>query len=158
MNGVAMDRKFVLAFRLLMGWTFLYAGAWQVLTPGFSAASFLEHTKTFHELYAPLTSPTMAPMLTFLVKWGHLLIGLSLVSGLLVRISGVFGVALLLTYWTAHMDFPYIESHVNLIIDYHIVYATLTVWLVVANAGRVWGLDGWLADHRWSHSRAVAAE
>jgi thiosulfate dehydrogenase (quinone) large subunit len=68
MNGVAMDRKFVLAFRLLMGWTFLYAGAWQVLTPGFSAASFLEHTKTFHELYAPLTSPTMAPMLTFLVK------------------------------------------------------------------------------------------
>jgi len=40
----------------------------------------------------------MAPMLTFLVKWGHLLIGLSLVSGLLVRLSGVFGVALLLIY------------------------------------------------------------
>ena len=64
---------------------------------------------------------------------------LSLVSGLLVRVSGVFGVALLLTYWTAHMDFPYIESHVNLIIDYHIVYATLTTWLVVVNAGHVWG-------------------
>ena len=31
MNGVMMDRKFVLAFRLLMGWTFLYAGMWQVL-------------------------------------------------------------------------------------------------------------------------------
>ena len=158
MNGVTMDRKFVLAFRLLMGWTFLYAGAWQVLTPGFSAAGFLEHTQTFHTLYAPLTSPTIAPVLTFLVKWGHLLIGLSLVSGLLVRVSGVFGVALLLTYWTAHMNFPYIESHVNLIIDYHIVYATLTVWLVVANAGRVWGLDGWLADRRLLHGHAVAAE
>ena len=24
------------------------------------------------------------------------------------------------------MNFPYIETHVNLIIDYHIVYATLT--------------------------------
>jgi hypothetical protein len=45
------------------------------------------------------------------------------------------------------MDFPYIESHVNLIIDYHIVYAVLTAWLVVADAGRVWGLDGWLAEH-----------
>ena len=78
------------------------------------------------------------------MSWGHLLIGLSLVSGLLVRVSGVFGVALLLTYWTAHMDFPYIESRVNLIIDYHIVYATLTTWLVVANAGHVWGLR-WLA-------------
>jgi len=79
MIGVMMDKKFVLAFRLLMGWTFLYAGAWQVLSPDFSAASFLAHTKTFHDLYAPLTSPTIAPTLTFLVSWGHLLIGLSLV-------------------------------------------------------------------------------
>jgi thiosulfate dehydrogenase [quinone] large subunit len=156
MNGVMMDRKFVLAFRLLMGWTFLYAGAWQVLSSDFSAASFLAHTKTFHDVYAPLTSPAIAPMLTFLVSWGHLLIGLSLVSGLLVRVSGVFGVALLLTYWTAHMDFPYIESHVNLIIDYHIVYATLTAWLVVVNAGRIWGLDGWLAHRHLLPGRAEA--
>ena len=148
MNSVPMDRKFLLVFRLLMGWTFLYAGAWQVLSPTFSAADFLAHTKTFHDLYAPLTSPDIAPVLTFFVKWGHLLIGLSLVSGLLVRVSGVFGVALLLTYWTAHMDFPYIESHVNLIVDYHIVYATITIWLVAANAGHVFGLDGWLAQRR----------
>ena len=114
MNGVMMDRRLVLAFRLMMGWTFLYAGAWQVLSHDFSVASFLAHTKTFHDIYAPLTSPTIAPVLTFLVSWGHLLIGLSLISGLLVRVSGVFGVALLLTYWTAHMDFPYIESSVNL--------------------------------------------
>ena len=147
MNAVTIDKRFVLAFRLLMGWTFLYAGAWQVLSPDFSAAAFLAHTKTFHNIYAPLTSPAIAPALTFLVSWGHLLIGLSLVSGLLVRVSGVFGVALLLASWTAHMDFPYIESHVP-IIDYHIVYATLTLWLVVANAGRVYGLDGWIAEHR----------
>jgi thiosulfate dehydrogenase [quinone] large subunit len=156
MNGVIMDKKVVLAFRLLMGWTFLYAGAWQVLSPDFSAATFLAHTKTFHDVYAPLTAPSIAPILTFLVSWGHLLIGLSLVSGLLVRVSGVFGVALLLIYWTAHMDFPYIESHVNLIVDYHIVYAALTAWLVAANAGRVFGLDGWLAAHRPAHG-AVAA-
>jgi thiosulfate dehydrogenase [quinone] large subunit len=156
MNGVMMDRKFVIAFRLLMGWTFLYAGTWQVLSSDFSAATFLAHTKTFHDLYAPLTSPAIAPILTFLVSWGHLLIGLSLVSGLLVRVSGIFGVALLLTYWTAHMDFPYIESHVNLIIDYHIVYATLTTWLVVVNAGHVCGLDGWLADRRMLQGRAAA--
>jgi hypothetical protein len=34
-----------------------------------------------------------------------------------------------------------------MILDYHIVYATLTGWLVALNAGRVWGLDGWLANH-----------
>ena len=157
MNGITMDRRVVLAFRLLMGWTFLYAGAWQVLTPSFSAAAFLSHTKTFHDIYAPLTDPAIAPILTFFVKWGHLLIGLSLVSGLLVRVSGVFGVALLLTYWTAHMDFPYIESHVNLIVDYHIVYAALTAWLVAANAGRVYGLDGWLAARRTPHGMPATA-
>jgi thiosulfate dehydrogenase [quinone] large subunit len=146
MNGVMIDKRLVLAFRLMMGWTFLYAGAWQVLSPDFSVAGFLAHTKTFHDAYAPLTSPAIAPIMTFLVSWGHLLIGLSLVSGLLVRVGGVFGVALLLTYWTAHMDFPYIESHVNFLLDYHIVYATLTGWLVAANAGHVWGLDGWLAN------------
>ena len=147
MHDTTIDRRMVLVFRLLMGWTFLYAGSWQVLSHDFTVASFLSHTKTFHDIYAPLTAPAIAPVLTFFVKWGHLLIGLSLVSGLLVRVSGVFGVALLLTYWTAHMDFPYIESHVNLVIDYHIVYATLTAWLVAMNAGRVWGLDGWLAEH-----------
>ncbi len=147
MTGITMDRRLVLVFRLMMGWTFLYAGSWQILSNDFTVASFLAHTKTFHDVYAPLTSPGIAPILTFLVSWGHLLIGLSLVSGLLVRVSGVFGVALLLTYWTAHMDFPYIESPVNFVLDYHIVYATLTGWLVAVNAGKVWGLDGWVANH-----------
>jgi thiosulfate dehydrogenase (quinone) large subunit len=156
MQGITMDRRLVLVFRLLMGWTFLYAGASQVLSPDFTVTAFLSHTVTFHAVYAPLTSPAIAPVLTFLVEWGHLLIGLSLVSGLLVRVSGVFGVALLLTYWTAHMDFPYIESHVNLLIDYHIVYAMLTGWLVAVNAGQVFGVDGWLADHRHGGHSATA--
>ena len=88
MNGVTIDKRFVLAFRLLMGWTFLYAGAWQGPSPDFFAASFLVHTKTFHDVYAPLTSPAIAPALTFLVSWGHLLIGLSLVSGYLCASAG----------------------------------------------------------------------
>jgi thiosulfate dehydrogenase [quinone] large subunit len=144
----------VLVFRLLMGWIFLYAGGWQILSSTFSASEFLEHTKTFHNLYEPLTAPSIAPVLTFAVKWGHLLIGLSLISGLLVRVSGIFGVALMLTYWTAHMDFPYIESPVNMIIDYHIVYAVLIGWLVAANAGLVYGLDGWVARFRARQFRA----
>ena len=146
MDKFTVDRRVVLVFRLLMGWVFLYAGFSQVFLLNFSTAEFLEHTKTFHTLYAPLTSPAITPVLTFLVSYGHLLIGLSLISGLLVRVSAPFGVVLMLTYWTAHMDFPYIESHVNLLIDYHIVYAALIAWLVVANAGHAFGLDGWVAQ------------
>ena len=59
MNGIMMDKRLVLAFRLMMGWTFFYAGAWQVLSHDFTVASFLAHTKTFHDIYAPLTAPAI---------------------------------------------------------------------------------------------------
>jgi uncharacterized membrane protein YphA (DoxX/SURF4 family) len=64
-------------------------------------------------LYAPFTNPAIVPTLTFFVEYGHLLIGLSLISGLLVRVSAPFAVMLMLLYWTAHMDFPYIENANN---------------------------------------------
>jgi thiosulfate dehydrogenase (quinone) large subunit len=62
----------------------------------------------------------------------------------MVRVSAVFGVALLVIYWTAHMDWPFIENTNNSIIDYHIVYATICVYLIAKRAGHVWGLDAWV--------------
>lgn len=144
MPNTVMDRRLTFFFRLAMGWVFLYAGTWQVLSPTFSVAEFLQHTKTFHDAFAWATAPAVAPFVTFLVKWGHLLIGLSLVSGLLVRVSGPCGMVLLGVYYLAHLDFPYVETHVNLILDYHIVYIALIGYLVAARAGHVWGLDGWI--------------
>lgn len=32
----------------------------------------------------------------------------------------------------------------NYLIDYHIAYSGVLVYLIVKNAGRVWGLDGWV--------------
>ena len=76
-------------------------------------------------------------------KWGRVLIGLSLVSGLMVRVSGVFGILLMLVYWTAHLDFRYVESNVNFLLDYQFVYASLIVYLIVMRAGHVFGLDSY---------------
>jgi thiosulfate dehydrogenase (quinone) large subunit len=143
MTHSTTERSFILAFRLLMAWTFLYAASHQIFNPKFSAAAFLSQTKTFHNIYAVFTAPAIDPVLTFLVSYGHLLIGLSLLFGLMVRVSAAFGVALLMIYWTAHMDWPFIENTNNFIIDYHIVYATLCVYLIVERAGHVWGLDAW---------------
>jgi len=53
------------------------------------------------DVYAPLTNPAIVPTLTSLVEYGHLLIGLSLLSGLFVRISALM---LMLLYWTAHIS------------------------------------------------------
>src|SRR3954470_19697885 len=136
------ERNLVLVFRLLMAWTFIYAASHQAFTD-FSVVGFLKGTKTFHDLFAVFTTPTLAPVVSFLVAWGHLLIGLSLLFGLMVRVSCVFGIALLLMYWMAHMDFPYIENKNNFIVDYHVVYATVLAYLFVKRAGYVWGLDAW---------------
>jgi thiosulfate dehydrogenase (quinone) large subunit len=138
----AFDRGIILYFRLAMAWTFLYAASHQVFDPNFSVAMFLSHTKTFHDVYAVFTTPTLAPTVTFLVSYGHLLIGLSLAVGLLVRVSASFGILLLLVYWTAHMDFPFIENTNNFVLDYHLVYAGVLVFLIAKHAGHVWGLDG----------------
>src|SRR5262249_2832333 len=104
------EQALVVFFRLTIGWTFLYAAIHHFGDDKF-VAGFLSHTKTFHDVYMPLTSPTIAPVLTFLVEYGHLLIGLSLIFGFLVRASAPFGIMMMLLYWTAHMDFPYIENH-----------------------------------------------
>jgi thiosulfate dehydrogenase [quinone] large subunit len=136
-----LERALVVYFRLTMAWTFLYAASHQVFDPTFTVVGFLSHTKTFHDLFAVLTAPAMAPITTFLVEYGHLLIGLSLLFGLMVRVSAGFGVFLMLTYWMAHMDWPFIENKNNLVIDFHLVYAGVLVLLIVKQAGHVWGLD-----------------
>jgi thiosulfate dehydrogenase [quinone] large subunit len=103
---------------------------------------------TFHAFFSVFTTPAVLPYTDFLVKWGHLLIGLSLLSGLLVRVSGPFAVLLMLTYYFAHMEFPYVEGHFNFIVDYHLVYATVIVYLIAHRAGHVWGLDGLVEQWR----------
>lgn len=145
MTTTNSERGFILFFRLTMAWTFLYAASHQVFVEGWSVAGFLSHTVTFNWLFAPLANPAIAPAVSFLVGYGHLLIGLSLLVGLMVRVSAVFGALLMLLYWMAHMDFPYISDTNNFIIDSHIVYAGLLMYLVAKHAGHVWGLDGWLA-------------
>jgi thiosulfate dehydrogenase (quinone) large subunit len=116
------ERFLIIFFRLAIGWTFLWAAIHHFGDDKF-VTGFLSHSKTFHDLHAPFTNPTIAPTLTFLVEYGHLLIGLSLISGLLVRASA------------------------NYIVDYHIVYAGVLIYLVIKRAGHVLGLDGWVDSH-----------
>jgi len=141
-----MERALILYFRLAMAWTFLYAASHQVFVPGWTIVGFLNHTKTFHDVFVVFTTPTMAPITTFMVEYGHLLIGLSLLTGLMVRVSAAFGVALMIIYWFAHMDWPFIENTNNFLLDYHLVYGGVLVYLIVMKAGHVFGLDGYVEN------------
>jgi thiosulfate dehydrogenase [quinone] large subunit len=141
MTETKLDRGIIFVLRVLVGSLFLYAGSWQVLQ-NYSAGGFLNHVVTFHDFFAHFATPAMLPVTDFLMKWGHLLIGLSLVSGLMVRVSGPFGILLMVMYHFAHMDWPFIENHLSLFVDYHLVYATVIVYLIAHRAGHVFGLDG----------------
>jgi thiosulfate dehydrogenase (quinone) large subunit len=63
------EKALIVFFRLTMGWTFLYAGIHHLGDDKF-VIGFLSHVKTFHDVYAPLTNPTIAPALTFLSNMG----------------------------------------------------------------------------------------
>ena len=146
MSTSPMEKGLILYFRFVMAWTFLYAASHQVFVPDWTVVGFLNHTKTFHNVFVVFTTPTMAPITTFLVEYGHLLIGLSLLTGLMVRVSASFGILLMVIYWFAHMDWPFIENSNNFIIDFHLVYAGVLTYLIVKRAGHVYGLDGGLEN------------
>src|SRR3954452_18915274 len=134
------DRTFIFILRMLMAWTFIYAASHQAFVADFSIVGFLNHTKTFHDVFVVFTAPTIAPVVSFMVAWGHLLIGLSLLFGFMVRVSTPFGIALLLMYWMAHMDWQLNKKKNNFIFNYHIFYSPLRPSLSARHAGHVWGL------------------
>ena len=136
------ERFLIVLFRIIIGWTFLW-GAIHHFGDSKFVPEFLTQAKTFHFLYAPLNTPEITTPLTFFVEYGQLLIGLSLISGLLVRASSPFAILLLLLFWTGHMNFPYLENTNKFLVDFHVTYAGLCVYLMMKNAGHVFGLDAW---------------
>ena len=157
MPKTTIERGILLLLRLALGWTFLFAASHQVFVADFSIVGFLNSTKTFHALFQPLTGSVIAPIVSFLVAYGHLLIGLSLVSGLMVRVSAAFGIIIMLVYWMAHMDFPFISDSNNFLVDFHIIDALVLGLLIATRAGHIWGLDAWAASQSWVFDRKPLA-
>jgi thiosulfate dehydrogenase [quinone] large subunit len=139
------ERGLIVMLRLSIGWVFLWAAIHHFGDNGY-VAGFLSHTKTFHPIYGPLAASSFLPVISFVVEYGHLLIGLSLISGFLVRASAPFAIMMMVLYWTAHMDFPYIDNINNLIVDEHLIFVLVLGYLIVRRAGHVWGLDGLAAN------------
>ncbi|BAI76251.1 hypothetical protein AZL_d04250 (plasmid) [Azospirillum sp. B510] len=134
------ERILLAALRIFVGWVFLWASIHHYGSTGY-VAGFLSSTKTFNFIYGPLSQSALIPVIAFLVEYGHMLIGLSLISGLFVRVSAPFAIFIMLTYWTAHLDFPFVQNHNNFLVDEHLIYALLLVLLVMRRAGHYFGLD-----------------
>lgn len=135
----------IFLLRVSLGWLFFYAGIAKVLDPAWSSAGYLANAKTFPLFYASLLRPDFLPAVDFLNEWGLTLIGVSLIFGVFVRLSSVFGILLMLLYYFPILSFPYPNPH-SFIVDEHIIYALVFLLFAALKAGRVWGLDAWCAN------------
>jgi len=74
----------------------------------------------------------------FLFMAGLLLIGLSLISGIGIKIASVSGILLMLMMWSAVLppaQHPFLDDHV--------IYAIVLLGVMLTNDEQVWGLGQW---------------
>jgi thiosulfate dehydrogenase (quinone) large subunit len=162
-----IERRFLFVFRLFAGWLFLNASLSEVHNPAFVTTHVLpvlSHSGVFHPFFAILANPAVLPMVTFLVAYGHLMIGLSLLVGLMVRVSASFAIVLLLLYWLTGINLPdlnvvghsqiaaavlliyrIVKYAGELLADIHILYCVILGYLIAGRAGHAWGLDAWIS-------------
>lgn len=133
--------------RVGMGVIFLYAGITKIMDASWSSAGFISSAQTFPELYAWFGTAANLPIVDFMVQWGMLAIGISLVVGALTRISSFFGIVMMLLLYFPTLNFPLAGAH-SYVVDQHIIYALVLLLFITTKAGRFWGLDKWLAERR----------
>lgn len=131
----------LLGLRVSLGWLFLYAGVTKILNPEWTAAGFLKGAQTFPDLYAWFAAAENIAWVNLLNEWGLTLIGISLIFGLWVRWSALFGIVIMALYYLPGLNFPYVGEH-SLLVDEHIIYIFAFLTLIFTKAGYFWGLDG----------------
>lgn len=132
----------IFLLRIGMGWLMFYAGITKVLDPNWSAAGYLTNAKTFSGFFAWFATPGILPVTNFVNEWGLTLLGVSLILGISVRLSSIFGAVLMLLYYFPILQGLYPNTH-SFIVDEHIVYVLALLFFAAARVGRVWGLENW---------------
>jgi len=138
---------------------FLFFGEYKVFRPEFAHGGFQQSLRDYIStgtvsFYRPLLADVVLPHAVFfgyLVGALELFIGISLLLGLLVRIASVLGILhminlTLATWWDVGHDLPtwrYFGAELD-----HLPLLLLFIIFFAADAGTMWGLDGWLGRKR----------
>lgn len=154
----------VALLRIVVGVIFLWAGLEKLIGAGpepFSAAGFLQfgtggtlgwpfvsgevpegtvYNPTQGLWTAVAANPTLLSVVDFLVPWGQLGIGISLIAGFLTRFGAAMGTLMMLFFFLAAWEFEFG------IVNQHLTYAVVTAFLGYIGAGNYFGVDGLLND------------
>jgi len=134
--------------RMAIGVLWLFSLRWK-LPPDFAPQSgrglmdwlLLEVQYPAFEVYARFVESVVIPnfiLFAWLIFLAELLVGLSLLSGTLTRLSGVLGLLMSINLGIGLLEAPG---------EWPWSYAMMAMWhgvFIVSAAGRVWGVDGWL--------------
>jgi len=94
----------LVVLRLAIGWHFLYEGLVKLSNPVWTSYSYLMDSKgLFENFFHTLAgNPTVLSIVDYANIWGLILIGLSLILGLLSRPAIIAGIILLAFYYLSH--------------------------------------------------------
>ena len=147
--------KGLAVLRIVLGAGFLYAGLEKVFDfagsgKAFTSAGFLQFgsagtlpgsaegaiVNPTHDLWVSIaTNPGLVSAIDFLVVAGELAIGIALILGFATRFAGVMGAILMGLITVAAWDFGFGP------INETVMYVTVALYLVYAEAGLAYGVD-----------------
>lgn len=106
---------------------------WPFVTGEVAEGTIFNPTQSF---WAGLTDSDAAmTVINFLVPWGQIGIGVSLILGLLTRFGAAMGTLMMLFFFVAAWDFEFG------IVNEHLTYALVTFFLGYIGSGNFFGLD-----------------
>ena len=146
----------LLALRIALGFMFFYGGYEKIETElggKFATSGFLSHVAgPFAFLFTGMTGN---PAVEYLLVYGELLIGISLIFGVLTRVGGVSGALLsallylsTLPAMTASFTGSYFDFLLskNALVSSYVIYILVFVAFVFLVPGRFLGFDGILQN------------
>jgi thiosulfate dehydrogenase [quinone] large subunit len=163
----------LVALRTLIGWHFLYEGYYKLMLPGWSAdgaplapwssAGFLKASSgPLGALFRKLVNAGWTPWIDNTVKIGLLLVGISLILGLLTRISCIGAMLLLALFYLSAVPLagtPQAGSEgTYLIVNKTLIEGIAVLVLFAFDTGRIAGIDLLLANRKRSAIRPVPQE
>lgn len=129
----------IFALRIALGWIFLFAGLSKIFNSEWSAAGYLKIAKSFPGLFNWFASSSNIGWVNFLNEWGLTLVGISLITGILVKYASYSGIVLMMLYYLPILDFPKAGNN-SFIIDEHIIYIIIFSLFITTNTGEFLGL------------------
>ena len=153
----------LILLRTLIGWHFLYEGYYKLMLPGWSAEGHplgpWSATGYLNAASGPLAGPLRrmleagwGPWIDRGVKWGLLLVGVSLTLGLLTRIGGWGAVILLSLFYLLSVPLsgaPQAGSEgTYLLVNKNLIELAAVIVLLTFGTGRIAGLDVLLSKRR----------